>query len=288
MQTKPPEADPPKRKRRWFQFSLRTLLVVMLVAGVCARLLVTKAHRQKAAVETILRGGGTVYYDYQHVEGGGYDPRREPPGPFWLRKLLGDDFFTNVEYATAVTDDGLEQFEGLSRLDHVGCGRETTDAGLMSIKQLRHLQGIFINSTKITDAGLQNLEGLTQLRVLYLGHTHITDSGLKHLSGLTQLQSLNLEDTRITGVGLAHLTGLTRLQVLVLSKTRVDDAGMGHLKGFGQLQDLSLAETQVTDSGVEQLKGLTNLKSLDLRVTAVSDEGIMSLRRALPNRAIFW
>ena len=284
----PPKADPPKGKRRWFQFSLRSLLVVMLLAGVGARQLVTKAHRQKAAVETILRDGGTVHYVYQRVEGGGYDPRREPPGPLWLRKLLGDDFVTNVDYATAETDDALAQLAGLSRLDRVGCGRETTDAGLTFIKDLRHLQGIFINSTKITDAGLQNLEGLTQLRILYLGHTQITDSGLKHLSGLTQLQSLNLEDTRITGVGLAHLTGLTRLQVLGLSKTRVGDAGIEHLKGFGQLQDLYLAETQVTDSGVEQLKGLTNLKSLDLRVTAVTDDGMMSLRRALPKRSILW
>jgi hypothetical protein len=27
MQTEPPKAEPPKRKRRWFQFSLRTPLV---------------------------------------------------------------------------------------------------------------------------------------------------------------------------------------------------------------------------------------------------------------------
>jgi hypothetical protein len=30
MQTEPTEADPPKRKRRWFQFSLRTLLLVVV------------------------------------------------------------------------------------------------------------------------------------------------------------------------------------------------------------------------------------------------------------------
>ena len=29
MQPEPPEADPPKRKRRWFQFSLRSLLIVV-------------------------------------------------------------------------------------------------------------------------------------------------------------------------------------------------------------------------------------------------------------------
>ena len=36
MQTEPPKADPPKRKRRWFQFSLRSLLIlVTLLAVVC-------------------------------------------------------------------------------------------------------------------------------------------------------------------------------------------------------------------------------------------------------------
>jgi hypothetical protein len=37
MQTEPPKADPPKRKRRWFQFSLRSLLIaVTLSAVVCS------------------------------------------------------------------------------------------------------------------------------------------------------------------------------------------------------------------------------------------------------------
>jgi hypothetical protein len=36
MQTEPSKAEPPKRNRRWFQFSLRTLLIgVTLLAAVC-------------------------------------------------------------------------------------------------------------------------------------------------------------------------------------------------------------------------------------------------------------
>jgi hypothetical protein len=34
MQTEPPKADPPKRKRRWFQFSLRTLFVIVTILAV--------------------------------------------------------------------------------------------------------------------------------------------------------------------------------------------------------------------------------------------------------------
>jgi hypothetical protein len=37
MQSEPSKADPPKRKRRWFQFSLRTLMIaVTLLAMVLA------------------------------------------------------------------------------------------------------------------------------------------------------------------------------------------------------------------------------------------------------------
>jgi hypothetical protein len=33
MQTELPKADPPKRKRRWFQFSLRSLMIVVTVVA---------------------------------------------------------------------------------------------------------------------------------------------------------------------------------------------------------------------------------------------------------------
>ncbi len=36
MPTEPPEAEPPKRNRRWFQFRLRTLMIgVTLLAAAC-------------------------------------------------------------------------------------------------------------------------------------------------------------------------------------------------------------------------------------------------------------
>jgi hypothetical protein len=34
MQAEPPQAEPPKRKRRWFQFSLRTLLIVIAIMAI--------------------------------------------------------------------------------------------------------------------------------------------------------------------------------------------------------------------------------------------------------------
>jgi hypothetical protein len=37
MEIEPSNADPPKCKRRWFQFSLRTLLITVTVLAVASR-----------------------------------------------------------------------------------------------------------------------------------------------------------------------------------------------------------------------------------------------------------
>ena len=50
MEAEPPKAEPPKRKRRWFQFSLRTLLIVVaLLAAMCAYLV----HEVRTAKEIV-------------------------------------------------------------------------------------------------------------------------------------------------------------------------------------------------------------------------------------------
>jgi hypothetical protein len=60
MQTEPTESEPPKRKRRWFQFSLRTLMIFTLVCAVgsawVARRLEQKRSERKA-VDVIVKPG---------------------------------------------------------------------------------------------------------------------------------------------------------------------------------------------------------------------------------------
>ena len=82
------------RRLRWFQYSLRTLLLVMLMASVGMSWFAVKmqwVRRQREAVEVITRLGGFVTYDWRS-DGSGL----EPPGPAWLRNLLGEDFFGEV------------------------------------------------------------------------------------------------------------------------------------------------------------------------------------------------
>jgi hypothetical protein len=215
-------SEPRKSRRRWFQYSLRSLMLVMLLASLGMSwfaVRMKRAQKQKHAVEEIRKLGGIVRYDYAVDTSGHWSPRAVPPGPGWLRNLLGEDFFTTV-------------------------------------------YGVIFSPFSIGDSTLEYLEGLTQVRVLHLDVTHVSDAGLKHLRGLTQLQELGLNGTQVTDAGMEALSGLTRLQVLDLSHTQISDVGLGHLKALKQLKCLDLDGTRITDAGLQHLNGLAQLQTL--------------------------
>ena len=62
-------------KRRWFQFSLRTIFIVMALFALWLGVITGPTHEQKRAVEVIQRDGGEVRYDYEELG------NVEPPGP---------------------------------------------------------------------------------------------------------------------------------------------------------------------------------------------------------------
>jgi hypothetical protein len=174
MEAEPSKAEPPKRKRRWFQFRLRTLLIgVVVVAVPCAWLgrMIEQKRRERAFVDQIRKWGGIVTYDYQIA-------RSEPSGPTWLRSLLGENFFNDVKVA------------------YIG-GIPITDADLARIEDFPHLQVLHLNDTKVTDAGIGSIKPLTALEFLDLDGTKVTDSGINSLRrALPKCMVLSTEDAR--------------------------------------------------------------------------------------------
>jgi hypothetical protein len=143
-------------KRRWAQFSLLTLFLVVTVLCVGLSLVVAvvvPAERQRRAVVAIKALGGSVEYvepDQKATE--------SFPRPF-LQRWLPRDYVDEVrEIDLSVT--------------------EVTDVGLAQLQGLTALQELNLGYTKVTDAGPARLQRLTGLRELDLYGTHVTDAGL--------------------------------------------------------------------------------------------------------------
>ncbi len=202
-----------KPRLRWFQYSLRTLLLVMLLASIgmsWVAVRMQRARKQKAAVEAIKKLGGFVFYDYEFDQSGILQDRT-PPGPAWLGDFLGEDFLAAI---LAV------------RL----AGTQVNDAGVRNLRGLTQLQQLYLWDSQITDAGLEHLKGMTKLQTLDLSGTRVTDAGLEHLEKLTKLQRLDLFATEVTDAGLEYLKGLTQLKTLDLGQTNVTDDGVKRLQ----------------------------------------------------------
>jgi hypothetical protein len=226
-----------KPKLRWFQYSLRSLFILMFLVAIASSWVAVKmgqAKRQKEFVRQIRKIGGLVVYDYDGKSH--YDLKSQefqPPQPKWMIDLMGDDFFNNIV--------------------SVGVYPSNNKSGLDNIKD------VSLPGTKITDVGLENLKELKQLQTLDLTDTAVTDVGLIHLKGLSHIKDLVLMGTKITNEGLKNLKGMEHLKKLDLRRTTITDACLDNLKDLRQLQRLDLGNTKVTDAGVAKLqKALPN------------------------------
>ena len=277
-------AAKPKPKLRWYQFSLRTLLIaVTLFAILCSWFAVRlRANQQKAALEKLdIR---FAFYDYQIDPISPKGPH-EPAIPTWLLNWLGKDFFYDI-VIIRIRRCEVADLENLKRLPKIRelilCESELSDKGLSLIKYCAQLQTLDISSTKISDEGLASLKNLPKLTEVMLSYDDITDHGLVNLQECMQIEKLELQGTKISDAGLQHLSKLTHLKKLGLGKNSITDAGLVHLDNLDQLECLSLDSTDITDSGFEFLKQLKNLKTLVLSNTKIGDQGLAHLEE-LPN-----
>ncbi len=173
-------------RRRFFRYSLRTLLLVVTVFCIWMGITVKRARDQERAVATIEDVGGSVLYDYQIASPSPFPPGPSPPGPKWLRDLIGIHYFDSVAAVLLV-------------------GPGVNDECFAAIKRFTDLEILSLFQTKVTDVGLEHLKGLTNLQRLYLNNTRVTDAGLEHLKGLTDLQRLDLMNTNVTDEGIKKL-----------------------------------------------------------------------------------
>ena len=260
-------------KRRWFQFSLRSFLLLLTIFGVWLGLHVRSAKRQADAVAAIKAHGGWVYYDFQYdLATGGVDQNAESWVPAWLPSRLGDDLFHDVEAISLVYNDDTGK-----RLDHA----KVTASALPHLEALPDLKGVYLDKTQATDEGMRHIGGLKKLEVLMIWDTsEITDVGASHLKNLTKLKCLHLSNSRISDKSLKTFSQIPRLEDLSLQGSQFSDEGLAYVKDMRQLKRLGIGlgnNRKITDEGLIHLKGLTRLQTLDLQQTAVTAKGLEHL-----------
>ena len=131
----------PLPKLRWYQFSLRSLLLFVALCAIPCSWVAVKRERVRRQQEMIEKLGGAVAY----------------VDVFSLPGIPEEYDFAGL--GNRVTDADLERLiPVLSRVTHLD-----------------------LSDTQITDAGLQHLTGLIQLQYLYLKRTKVTDEGVKKL-----------------------------------------------------------------------------------------------------------
>ena len=173
------------RSRKYLRMSLRTTMVLILILAVFLGWRVNKARQQARAVAAVKSHGGWVHFDYEFV-GGKLTKGREPWAPRWLREILGDEFFREIEYVSLVYDDSTGK-----RYDNENFS--SCDDLLALLVRQPGIKKLFLHGTQATDTGLEHVGKMTGLDALYFWDaTSITDAGAAHLAGLKNLKKLHI------------------------------------------------------------------------------------------------
>jgi Leucine-rich repeat (LRR) protein len=289
MDVSPPNSARPERARGRLRFSLKWLLLAITAICVWLGMLTYRANRQKEAVETIGKVGGIVAYRHQWDFSGEFPQiiaNRKPPGPAWLRKLIGDHYFVRADttwlFGSGDTDAAIGAVATLHELEILHLqGPNVTDQALAQIRHLRRLRRLDLDGTSITDEGLAHVANLTELESLTIAGRY--DSAVGSTGNLASLRWI---PTPISDAGLTHLVRLKKLQALDLAGAAITDAGLVTIGKMKSLKSLDLARTSVSDQGIHELENLTNLTSLSVLQTGVTEEGLKRLKAALPNLGI--
>lgn len=196
---------PSDGRRRSWRSGLRWLVVAVAAIGILFGFQANLIQHQRAVLAEISTLDAQVVYDHQARGLSG------PPGPHWLRQLLGDDFFDDVA-GIQILRDGV------------------TDETVAAIATLPHLKSLFLDSDGMSDQGLARLTELSELAELAFRSSTVTDAGLAQVALLKGLTSLCIDAPHITDIGLIPLQDLTHLTSVELISTDVTEEGVQLLR----------------------------------------------------------
>ncbi len=216
-----PEPSAQYSRRRWLQFSLRSLLVLVFACGgglgMWSRWLEPYRRQRRLEAEVQKLGG--------MIDTGTVDT--------WWARLFGSRFFSHV------LEIGF--FE-----------RPQNEAWLARLRDVPHLRGLYLQDTPVSDEVLTELGQLRELKQLSLAGSGVTDSGIERLLTLDKLEVLELIGARITDAGVGQLVSLPSLGHLSLDDNDITEASLPHFRALPNLTRLTLSGTHIVPSALRE------------------------------------
>lgn len=159
-----------RRRLRFTQFSMGTLVLLVSLAAVFLGVRAREANAIRHAIRHVERLGGTVWFEDECDEFGQplvsfpaddrYEKRRPTDALIFVNLLIRDVACVDLRMTTIDDHDivALRAFQHLRRLhlDHTAI----TDRGLASMLQFRELKFIGLEGTEVTESGVVKLQSM--------------------------------------------------------------------------------------------------------------------------------
>lgn len=273
---------PASSRRRWRQFSLRSLLLLITLLSTGLGYESYRAARQLSAVATLKSIDGGVC-DVEFVPRWAWLSHEKVPARVRSLCERNPHLFNNVE--SLFLTGPRNPLAGTSLLGENFCGSE-----LAALDDLRGLTKVSVLALRLGEDAWMHLTRNTSLRELEISGDGIREAHFARIGAMKDLEVLKLSpngETDSPHDGLRHLSHLSQLRTLELSSYRLTDEDLSFLSSLSGLEELNISYSQISDSGLDKLLPLTNLKSLSLSSTAVTDEGVKRLRNFKKLETVF-
>lgn len=304
------EAETPAEKkrprRRWFQFSLRTLLLMMLVFGCGLGWFTAKRRQAQQAWKRIEEAEkldiNLIAVDDNRAMGGIHHEGT------WLEEWLGISLPEPLISAKVNTSSNptpeLQELAKFPELTDIWLEvDDITDEQLAPLAGMKRLTTLQIAWSPLRGSGLAYLAGNDSLEELNLFYCdNLTDEAIYSIPKLPSLTHLRINNCPLTGVSLGHLaTACPKLETLILNKvpltlegfqeigtihslksltleeSGVTSDGLGYLSDLAQLQEISFDGAYINDLGLEYLSKHPHLENLTLQKMSITDAGMTHL-----------
>ena len=290
-----------RERSRWYQLSLRTILLLLLTLTVGTGWFATRVKRAQAnrdrvgrvveAVAAIEKLGGRVYFSR-------HDDERKPT---WLEELFddtgnSDDPIVEVT-VSAVRIKNVDALDLISELDNLKL-LEISEVNLSdaNLRKVGEMKGLELLSLRLLQ--VEHLGALGSIQSLDLSKVHVEGSDPDDLPGLKSLTELTLGETSGFFEHVGELPSLRKIKLLHkgvdttlnrlhrmptlrevdLRGSDVTGEGLRHLTRLADLEQLWLGATGISDSDLVHVSKMAKLKVLSLAGTKLTDQGMEKLR----------